>query len=235
MFTVDDYGQIRRAHRDGMSPDVHREAIARKYHHSRRKVREALACPEPKPYTRTKDPPAPKLGPFKPIIDEILKAVEQAPRKQRHTAAQIFRRLQSEQGYAGGYDQVRRYVQKHRRSHRVTFIPLSHDPGQRLECDYGHMAVDFRDGRRQVPVFIAAWAYSNCPFAVGTPTERPKLSDPGRERRGLQLAPNGRVRCSAWLGCDSIDGFAVPRVSIGGSDQSLLKPLNPCHDFCVGR
>ncbi len=58
MLTVDDYGRIRRAHRDGMSI----RAIARSLHHSRRKVREALACPEPTAYTRTKDPPAPKLG-----------------------------------------------------------------------------------------------------------------------------------------------------------------------------
>ena len=70
MLTVDDYGRIRRAHRDGMSI----RAIARTLHHSRRKVREALACPEPRPYTRSKDPPAPKLGPLKPIIDEILAA-----------------------------------------------------------------------------------------------------------------------------------------------------------------
>ncbi|UCE62341.1 MAG: transposase [Phycisphaerales bacterium] len=99
MLTVDDYGRIRRARRDGMSI----RAIARTLHHSRRKVREALACPEPRPYMRTKDPPAPKLGSLKPIIDEILKADEKAPRKQRHTAAQIFRRLQSEHDYAGGY------------------------------------------------------------------------------------------------------------------------------------
>jgi len=168
MLTVDDYGRIRRAHRDGMSI----RAIARTFRHSRRNVREALACPEPRPYTRTKDPPAPKLGPFKPIIDEILKTDEQAPRKQRHTAAQIWRRLQREHDYTGGYDQVRRYVQKHRRDRRNTFIPLAHDPGQRLECDFGHIHVDFPDGRRRVPVFIAAWSYSNCPFAIATPTER---------------------------------------------------------------
>src|SRR3990172_6115150 len=101
MLTVDDYGQIRGAHRDGMSL----RAIARTFHHSRRKIREALACPEPQGYTRTKDPPAPRLGPFKPIIEEILQADEQAPRKQRHTAAQMFRRLRSEHGYAGSYGQ----------------------------------------------------------------------------------------------------------------------------------
>lgn len=168
MLTVDDYGQIRRAHRDGMSI----RAIARTFHHSRRKIRDALGCPEPRPYCRTKDPPAPKLGPYKPVIDEMLKADAHAPRKQRHTAAQIFRRLQSEHDYAGGYGQVRRYVRKHRCDRRETFIPLAHDPGQRLECDFGHIAVDFPDGRRPVPVFVCAWSYSNCPFLLALPTER---------------------------------------------------------------
>ena len=61
MLTVDDYGQIRRAfYQDGLS----KRAIARTYHHSRRKIREALADPEPKPYTRQKPPPLPRLGDF---------------------------------------------------------------------------------------------------------------------------------------------------------------------------
>ena len=124
MLTVEDYGVIRRAHRDGMSI----RAIARTFHHSRRKVRDALASPEPEPYSRTKEAQAPKLGPFKPIIDQILADDEQAPVKQRHTAMQVFRRLRDEQGYAGGYDQVRRYISGHRQRHEVTFIPLSHDP-----------------------------------------------------------------------------------------------------------
>ena len=168
MLTVEHYGRIRRAHRDGMSI----RAIARTFHHSRRKVREALATPEPSPYTRTKDPPAPKLGPFHDVIKAILKADEEAPPKQRHTAAQIFRRLHDEHGYAGGYDQVRRYIGRYRRQQRETFIPLTHDPGQRLECDFGHIYVDFPDGRRQVPVLVPTWAYSYCPFAIALPTER---------------------------------------------------------------
>jgi transposase len=168
MLTVEDYGRIRRAHRDGLSI----RAIARTFHHSRRKVREALANPEPGPYTRTKDPPAPVLGPFKPIIDAILAADEHAPRKQRHTAAQVFRRLVAERNYPGSYDQVRRYIAKQRRRARETFIPLAHDPGQRLECDFGHIHVDFPAGRRQVAVLMPTWSYSNCPFAIALPTER---------------------------------------------------------------
>ena len=89
-----------------------------------RKVREALAAPEPRPYTRTKDPPAPKLGPFKPIIDELLQVDEVAPRKLRHANVRVFQRLQGEHGYAGSYGQVHRYVAGHRRNRRETFIPL---------------------------------------------------------------------------------------------------------------
>jgi len=168
MLTVDDYAKIRLAHRDGMSI----REIARTFGHSRRKVREVLAQAQPKPYTRSKPAPAPILGTFHAVIDAILADDEQAPPKQRHTAMQLFRRLRDEHGYPGGYDQVRRYVKKQRRDRRETFIPLAHDPGQRLECDFGHIHVDFPDGRRPVPVLIAAWAYSNYPFALALPTER---------------------------------------------------------------
>ena len=168
MLKVEDYGKIRRAHRDGMSI----REIARTFGRSRRKVREALAQPQPKPYTRVKEPLAPVLGSFHAAIDAILTADEQAPPKQRHTAMQVFRRLRAEHDYQGGYDQVRRYVAKQRRDRRETFIPLAHDPGQRLECDFGHIYVDFPDGRRLVPVMVAAWAYSNYAFALAVPTER---------------------------------------------------------------
>lgn len=168
MLTVEDYARIRRAHRDRQSI----RAIAKKYHYSRRKVREALQNSEPKKYVRRKAPLAPKLDPFKPIIDQILKDDEQAPPKQRHTAAQIFRRLKSEHAYPGGYDQVRRYVASHVRQRRETFIPLEHAPGQRVECDFGHIWVDFPEGRRQVPVLLVIWAYSYCPFVIALPSER---------------------------------------------------------------
>lgn len=179
MLTVEDYGVIRRAHRDGMSI----RAIARTFHHSRRKVRDALASPEPQPYTRTKEAQAPKLGPLKPIIDQILADDELAPPKQRHTAAQVFRRLRD------GYDQVRRYIGTHRQRHKITFIPLSHEPGQRLEADFGHIYADFVDGRRQVPVLILTWSFSNFSFAISLPTER------------IEAILTGMVAAFEFFGC----------------------------------
>ncbi len=168
MLTVDDYAKIRLAHRDGMS--IHE--LARTFHHSRYKIRQILQQAQPQPYTRRKPPPTPILGPFHAAIDAILAADEDAPPKQRHTAMQIFRRLRDEHGFRGGYNAVRRYLGKHRREHRETFIPLAHDPGQRLECDFGHIHVDFPEGRKPVPVFVSAWAYSNYAFVLALPTER---------------------------------------------------------------
>ena len=121
---------------------------------------------------RTRRRPAPLLGPVETIIDQILRDDEDAPPKQRHTAAQLFRRLRDEYGYRGGYAQVRRYVRTHRPHHEETFIPLGHLPGRRLEADFGHIHVDFPEGRRPVPFLATAWAYSNAPFVIALPSER---------------------------------------------------------------
>jgi len=168
VLTVDDYGAIRRARRDGLSI----REIARRFHHSRRKIRQVLAQAQPQPYTRTQEPPAPVLGPFWALIDQILADDEHAPPKQRHTAMQVFRRLRDEQGYHGCYGQVQRYVRRHRARTQETFIPLGHLPGQRLEADFGHIQVDFPEGRRLIPFLVTTWAYSNAPFVLALPFER---------------------------------------------------------------
>ena len=44
-------------------------------------------------------PPRPtRLDPYKPLIDEMLRADLDAPRKQRHTVKRIFERLLDEHG-----------------------------------------------------------------------------------------------------------------------------------------
>jgi transposase len=168
VLTVDDYGAIRRARRDGLSI----REIARQFHHSRRKIRQVLAQAEPHPYTRTQERPAPVLGPFQAVIDQILADDEHAPPKQRHTAMQVFRRLRDQHGYHGCYGQVQRYVRRHRARTQETFIPLGHLPGQRLEADFGHIQVDFPEGRRLVPFLVTTWAYSHAPFVLALPFER---------------------------------------------------------------
>jgi transposase len=168
VLTVDDYGAIRRAHRDGMSI----REIARTFHHSRSKIRQILEQSEPGPRCQTRNRPAPVLGPFETIIDQILADDRHAPPKQRHTAKQVFRRLRSEHGYTGCYGQVQRYLRSHRQRNRETFIPLAHPPGLRLEADFGHIHVDFPEGRRPISFLVAVWAYSHYPFVMAMPSER---------------------------------------------------------------
>src|SRR5215472_6310422 len=184
MVKVDEYARIRQAHR---LEKLSIRQLARKFHHSRRKIREILGQPEPKKYQRRPLPSV--VDPFKPVIDAILRSDEEAPRKQRHTVAKIFRRLRDEHDYPGSYERVRQYLLAKGRSQRATFIPLDHDPGQRLEADFGHIHVDFPDGRRLVPVLVTTWAYSNCPFAIALPTER------------TEAILHGLVEAFAFFGC----------------------------------
>lgn len=185
MRTVDDFARIRQLHRDGLSA----RQIANQLGVGRDTVRKALTNPEPKPYTLSAPRPAPVFGAFRDVVDAILAADESAPRKQRHTATQIYRRLVAEYGYTGSYDPVRRHLQERRLSRRETFIPLGHPPGHRAEADFGHVSVDFPDGRRQVPVLVVTWSYSNCPFAVALPTER------------TEAVLHGLVEAFAFFGC----------------------------------
>ena len=157
MLTVDDYAKVRvgrsRWHVDSRDRAHLPTFPAQGSRDSRQPAAEAL------------HPCQPQTGPSAGLVPRCHRRGAGRRReraaKQRHTAMQLFRRLRDEYGYSGGYDQVRRYVGKHRRERRETFIPLAHDPGQRLECDFGHIHVDFPDGRRLVPVLVAAWAYSN--------------------------------------------------------------------------
>ncbi|MBX9661019.1 MAG: IS21 family transposase [Nitrospiraceae bacterium] len=169
MLTVDHYGKIRQSHRDGMSI----REIARRLGHSRKSVRKALVHSEPARYQRQKSWPTPKFtAALKGVVDAILEMDECSPAKQRHWSTRIFERLRDEHGYVGGYDQVRRYVQTKRRHKRETYLPLVREPGGRAECDFGHIAVDFPEGRRSVSVLLMTWSYSNAVFAMAMPTER---------------------------------------------------------------
>ena len=95
-----------------------------------------------------------------------------ARRLRRFQLKRIFERLRDEHGYEGSYSTVRRFIKKHRQTQKETFIPLDHQPGQRMEADFGEIVVDFPEGRRKVNVLILVWSYSNAPFAMALPTQR---------------------------------------------------------------
>lgn len=131
--------------RAGMSA----RAIQRKYRVGRRTIIKALASAWPEP---RKKPPrrASKLDPFKPAIDEMLRADLDARRKQRHTITRIYRRLIGEHQMRDvSYPVVRAYVAERRPQIRAetgrgpaeVFVPQPHRPGAEAEVDFGEVAV----------------------------------------------------------------------------------------------
>jgi transposase len=138
---VELYAAIRRDARAGMSA----RAIERKYNVGRRTIVKAVASAWPEPRKRL-PPRASRLDPFKPFIDEILKADLDAPRKQRHTVTRIWQRLADEH-QAGGvsYGMVRAYVAERKpqvlaeagRGPSLVFVRQSHRPGDEAEVDFG--------------------------------------------------------------------------------------------------
>ena len=119
MLTVDDYGAIRRAYRDRKSI----RAIAREFGHSRKTIRHVLKHGEPNPGPSIRNRPAPVLGPFVVIVDQILVDDEEALPSNATPPCKCFVASRTNTATGGCYGQVQRYVRKHRRRHRETFIP----------------------------------------------------------------------------------------------------------------
>ncbi len=173
MLTVMDYLQIRTAHARGESI----RSLAQRLHRAQKTVRKVIgsATGRPTPYTRAGPVIYPKLGKFIPFIEQVLKDDQTAPLKQRHTAMQIYRRLvgaEFAEPYTGEYNAVRRYVQQCRLRETETFVPLTYQPGVRLECDFGHIHVDYPSGRKLVSVLVASWSFSQALFLIKLPNEK---------------------------------------------------------------
>ena len=80
-----------RIRRDARVEGLGTRKLAARYSVGRNTVRRALQSAEP-PTRKTPDRVAPKLGPFKALIDGMLREDLSAPRKQRHTATRIWNR-----------------------------------------------------------------------------------------------------------------------------------------------
>jgi transposase len=164
---VELFWQIRRDHEyEGLST----RALARKYGMHRRTVREALACAVPASRKRPEGRPAPALGAYRGLIDEWLTADLRAPRRQRHTARRIWRRLVDEHGAVVSERQVRRWVRERRQALgelvEEAFVPLVHDPGREAEVDWGQADVVLGGVQRTVFLFLMRACFSGACFVI---------------------------------------------------------------------
>ena len=133
------------------------QGVARKFGVHRRLVREAIGSAVP---TEKITPPRarPRIGPVQAIIDEMLDADRQAPRKQRHTAHRIWTRLRKEHPeHPVAEPTVRRYVRERKQAlgllARDTFVPQSYPWGSEAQVDWYEAVADLGGERHTLQVF----------------------------------------------------------------------------------
>ena len=110
-----------------------------------------------------------KLDPFKPLINEWLQADKLAPRKQRHTAKRVFRRLKDEtEDFNCSYRLVALYVKEKKAELRLKksdgYLPLEHHPGE-AQADFGY--ADFYENgtlHHEAKYLVLSFPYSNGGF-----------------------------------------------------------------------
>ena len=110
-----------------------------------------------------------KLDSFKPLINEWLQADKLAPRKQRHTAKRVFKRLKDEaDGFDCSYRLVASYVKTRKEELRLKrtdgYIPLNHFPGE-AQADFG--TADFYENgklHQEAKYLVLSFPYSNGGF-----------------------------------------------------------------------
>ncbi len=134
----------------------------------RRTAKQALASPVPPAKRAPVGRPAPKLGAYWLVIDGWLEADRQAPRKQRHTARRIWRRLVDEHGADVAESTVREYVRGRKRAMGwavgEVFVPQAHAPGVAAEVDWSEALVVLSGVSVKVHLFVMRASCSGAAF-----------------------------------------------------------------------
>jgi transposase len=169
---VEQFEQIRRDRdREGLS--IRGLAVRHGVH--RRAVRQALASSVPPVKRAPVGRPAPKLGPYRAVIDGWLQADRAAPRKQRHTARRIYQRLVDEQGADVAETTVRQYVRARKRALGLAvgevFVPQVHAPGIEAEVDWGEAEVVLAGVAVTVHLFVMRASFSGAAFCQASLVE----------------------------------------------------------------
>src|SRR4030088_2150621 len=167
MKNVDDYLKVRHAVRiEGLSE----RAAARRFGIDPRTVAMMMKFSVPPGYRRKKPPAKPKLDPFIPVIERILRDDKSRPKKQQHTAKRVFERLRDEYGFTGGITIVKDYIASWRQRTQEMFVPLAHPPGH-AQADFGEALGIIGGVERKIHFFAFDLPHSDACFVVGYPAE----------------------------------------------------------------
>jgi transposase len=162
---VELFEQLRREHEFGIGTVA---GVAAKFGVHRRMVRQAICGALPPPH-RYPQRVKPKLGGVMAFIDTVLDEDRHAPRKQRHTARRIYRRILTEfPGASVAESTVRNHVRARKRQMglvlRETFVPQSYSLGQEAQVDWYEAWADLGGERTKLQVFVMRSMASGAAF-----------------------------------------------------------------------
>ena len=162
---MDLFEQLRREHEFGVGTIA---GVAAKFGVHRRVVRQAISSALPPKHHY---PPRirPKLGVVADFIDKVLDEDRRAPRKQRHTARRLYRRILSEFPDATVAEStVRNHVRERKHQmgllRRETFVPQSYGWAQEAQVDWYEAWVDLGGERTKVQIFAMRSMASGAAF-----------------------------------------------------------------------
>jgi transposase len=150
-------------------------------------LKKILSHSQPPGYRMYKERPQLKIGPFLRRIKQILQDDKHVHKKQRHTAKRIFERLRDEDGYTGGYTQVKKAVRGLKQRNSEVFVPLTHRPGE-AQVDFGHALIKLNGVLVKRPFFVMALPYSDAFFVQMF------------ERESTEFVWEGHIRAFKYFG-----------------------------------
>jgi transposase len=161
------YARVRHAVRiEGISE----RAAAERFGINPRTVSKMLRFSVPPGYVRSKPPIRPKLDGFAGVIDAILVADKERPKKQQHTSKRVFERLRDEHGFTGKITIVKDYVAGWRQRTQEMFVPLMHPPGH-AQVDFGEALGVIGGVEREIHFFAMDLPHSDAIFVIAYPAE----------------------------------------------------------------
>jgi transposase len=141
---------------------IHRDTIS-KY----------ISMEEPKPpeYKLRQERKHPVLGPYIPMIKQIIEDDKTRHRKQRHTGTKIFETLKNE-GFTGGYNTVMDFLRKEYRKQKEAFLPLEFELGTHAEVDWIEAYFYLKGKEAKAHIFVMKLRGSGGFYARAYPFEK---------------------------------------------------------------
>ncbi len=142
-------------------------SVSKKMNVSRNTVRKYLKQESPPGYQLQTPKPRHQLGPYEEQLKSWYTYDLSRPLRERRTGVKLYQQLIHE-GYEGSYHTVCRYLKqlKAQLKSPEAFIPLSFDPGEAFQFDWGSEEVILADIDQKVKVAHFRLSYSRYPFLI---------------------------------------------------------------------